>query len=336
LNTIDQRMERAARLLDQVESSLKQFGPEGQALSAAALEKQIEPMLEQVEQAQQLLFDEQEEMEEEAPDPEELLVTEGDAQMPEEAQPDSMMESGGGVGGLVPGRQSMAGPSALDAAGAKPSEEESEEEPMDPEAKAEMEKGSALIQRSRRLEAAIYEVAARRLAPGIKDGEAATEEQEKHLASAVSALEAHFMLEPDPMLLVKIAELEVLRREVKKAKVFLGKVLELDPDGEAGKAAQVMLEKINSDPRIKDKGRCFIATAAMGSADSSEVKTLRSFRDKVLMKNRAGRLLVAAYYEVSPPVARLLERNEALRTATSRYLIQPLATAARKVPGVEN
>ena len=47
---------------------------------------------------------------------------------------------------------------------------------------------------------------------------------------------------------------------------------------------------------------CFIATAVF-EARSPEVRTLRRFRDHQLLSNTPGRLLVKAYYRLSPPLA---------------------------------
>ena len=41
---------------------------------------------------------------------------------------------------------------------------------------------------------------------------------------------------------------------------------------------------------------CFIATAVYGSRDAPEVRTLRDFRDNILMQSSTGRVFVDLYY----------------------------------------
>jgi hypothetical protein len=61
---------------------------------------------------------------------------------------------------------------------------------------------------------------------------------------------------------------------------------------------------------------CFIATAAFGSPLAREVQALRRFRDRYLMDHPAGRVFVAAYARLSPPLAELVRRHAALGAAT--------------------
>jgi hypothetical protein len=71
---------------------------------------------------------------------------------------------------------------------------------------------------------------------------------------------------------------------------------------------------------------CFIATAAYGSPSAPEVRLLRRFRDRVLLKSRPGRAFVAWYYRVSPGVAERIAESHALR-AVVRGALAPLVLA---------
>ncbi len=70
------------------------------------------------------------------------------------------------------------------------------------------------------------------------------------------------------------------------------------------------------------KGNCFIATAAYGSYDQFDVWVLRQFRNKVLLKNAAGRLFVKVYYATSPPIAHFIAGHDTLR-AIVRVMLKP-------------
>lgn len=73
-------------------------------------------------------------------------------------------------------------------------------------------------------------------------------------------------------------------------------------------------------------GDCFIATAAWGSALDPHVDALRSFRDRYLLSNAAGRAFVDGYYRHSPPLARLIAGDDNLRALT-RSLLTPVVLA---------
>lgn len=74
-------------------------------------------------------------------------------------------------------------------------------------------------------------------------------------------------------------------------------------------------------------GGCFIATAAWGSPWTREVEALRRFRDRILLPTAPGRLFVAAYYRLSPPLAEALQGHDRIRAAV-RSLLTPLVWLA--------
>jgi hypothetical protein len=51
--------------------------------------------------------------------------------------------------------------------------------------------------------------------------------------------------------------------------------------------------------------RCFVATCLFGD-EAWQTIALRRYRDEVLLRTQLGRLLVAAYYEASPLMCRVL------------------------------
>jgi hypothetical protein len=71
-------------------------------------------------------------------------------------------------------------------------------------------------------------------------------------------------------------------------------------------------------------GGCFIATAAYGSYLDPHVKTLRGFRDELLIPSSLGRRLVNLYYRYSPLMASCVGRSRPLRFLTRQALL-PLA-----------
>jgi hypothetical protein len=79
------------------------------------------------------------------------------------------------------------------------------------------------------------------------------------------------------------------------------------------------------------KKGCFVATAVYGSPMVEEVVALRRFRDNVLQASCLGRTFVRAYYWLSPPLARVVSRNQSLRKALRGVVMKPvLRVVARK------
>ncbi|QHN04111.1 DUF4157 domain-containing protein [Granulicella sp. WH15] len=76
-------------------------------------------------------------------------------------------------------------------------------------------------------------------------------------------------------------------------------------------------------------GACFIATACYGTSSVPQLDTLRSFRDGVLARSRAGRALVRFYYRNSTPVALYLWKHSAARRTVRYGLVAPLVLLVR-------
>ncbi len=75
-------------------------------------------------------------------------------------------------------------------------------------------------------------------------------------------------------------------------------------------------------------GGCFIATAAYGSHLAPQVQRLREFRDRYLLPNPAGKVFVAVYYKLSPPLAAVIAVSKSLRAIVRVTLVPVVAWAA--------
>lgn len=109
-----------------------------------------------------------------------------------------------------------------------------------------------------------------------------------------------------------------------------------DPSAGAGidpEARRVTITIVEDEGGKDDDCRglcdCFIATAAWGSWMDPHVRSLRDFRDEVLMSSAPGRAFIAFYYRHSPPVAALIGRHESLRAAT-RAALAPVVFAIER------
>lgn len=66
---------------------------------------------------------------------------------------------------------------------------------------------------------------------------------------------------------------------------------------------------VSSSSSSSSSGGCYIATMAYGSYEHPKVMTLRNYRDNVMLKKSTGRLVVTAYYAISPKLVKLLKNN---------------------------
>lgn len=99
------------------------------------------------------------------------------------------------------------------------------------------------------------------------------------------------------------------------------------------KKAEVFVKQARHPAKVRlflraaaaQRPRCFIATSAFESPLALEVQLLRHWRDQSLRKSRAGRRFIAAYYKLSPSLARFLDKHPALKPFTRavlRFIVQ--------------
>ena len=100
-------------------------------------------------------------------------------------------------------------------------------------------------------------------------------------------------------------------------------------DGRRGHASYLR-EAFVLNPRVSSsdsKPWCFIATELWGES-ADETQLLRSFRDAVLRRHPFGRVLIRAYYRLSPAIAGYIAAHPRARLF-AKFLFVPVITAAR-------
>jgi hypothetical protein len=186
-----------------------------------------------------------------------------------------------------------------------------------------------LEHQSRQIEARVYRKAADLIGEPLTEPGQATELQDEFLNTAAVALEAGLGSKPDPETLVALLELRVLQLEIKKARYLAELLIQIDGEGSYGDKAREWIDRFDSDKKLKDRGKCFIATAACGANDAPDVLTLRQFRDEVLQLSLPGQLFTRLYYKLSPPLAKTIDHHPTLAHMVRTFLIKPLARMVR-------
>jgi hypothetical protein len=82
-------------------------------------------------------------------------------------------------------------------------------------------------------------------------------------------------------------------------------------------------------------GKCFIATAALGSPQAKEVVRLRSFRDAFLGQYHLGRAFIKFYETTSPPIAYVIAQSSFARLMTRIFLVRPARWLANFLQGLK-
>ena len=65
---------------------------------------------------------------------------------------------------------------------------------------------------------------------------------------------------------------------------------------------------------------CFIATAAYCTSAHPDIDTFRNFRDKKLLTNPVGQVLVSSYYKISPSIANYVKRQPVIKSFLRQQL----------------
>lgn len=84
-------------------------------------------------------------------------------------------------------------------------------------------------------------------------------------------------------------------------------------------SAELLDDAFKPKPELKSSN-CFIATAAYGNQDITEVIQLREFRENILRNSVAGRCFIFTYSILSPPIALIIRQSNWLRKITRGFL----------------
>ena len=106
---------------------------------------------------------------------------------------------------------------------------------------------------------------------------------------------------------------------------------ETDLDSTSRMMMQVLAGQTSSE--VLSSSRCFVATVAFGSPTSIEVSVLRAFRDQRLRSGSTGRMCIALYERLSPPVSRFVGAHVILRKIVHLALLPVVAMTRLVVHG---
>jgi hypothetical protein len=141
---------------------------------------------------------------------------------------------------------------------------------------------------------------------------------------------------------VKIIELafttdfsEELAEELAKVKSLIESTKPDKTSDETLKKLRTSLRTISETsffPKFEPNGGgCFVATAAYSSSTHPDLDTFRKFRDRSLLTNPWGRLLVSMYYAIGPLLARYVNHSFYVKKIV-RLLLEKLASFMRSRP----
>ena len=120
----------------------------------------------------------------------------------------------------------------------------------------------------------------------------------------------------------------LVSHDVKRGQETLANIKKVKPektDNEQLRRIRVSLKKISSTKlfpiKLEKADGCFIATAAYMTTSHPDLDTFRDFRDRQLLPNPFGKILVSIYYQISPSIASYIEKKPRLRQSIREKLI---------------
>ena len=151
-------------------------------------------------------------------------------------------------------------------------------------------------------------------------------DHERRSVRTDAALALHALGEPDAVAAL-LSDLDRSRGSIDGSadEFHIIKALECvrDPRAAAIVAEHHAAQAAVHEPSSRAKSGCFVATAACGDPFAPEVIYLSSFRDEVLTGSRIGRLVIAIYYALSPPIAAIIARSNSFRKAAMTVMVRP-------------
>ena len=131
----------------------------------------------------------------------------------------------------------------------------------------------------------------------------------------------------DPMVIEKIKE--IVKRSYRNNVIVMANMFDLkyelySNNGSSYSSTSTASKTTNTS----SSSGCFIATAVYGSPYANEVVLLKEFRDNWLLNFKLGKLFVAFYYWISPPIANQIAKSNSLKAITKSTLVIPLIKIA--------
>ena len=91
------------------------------------------------------------------------------------------------------------------------------------------------------------------------------------------------------------------------------------------KEPSIKYKYVNNTNINSNNGSCFIATCCYNDINHADVITLRKFRDKYLINNYFGRILIQIYYTISPSVIPILMKFNKLSLYLRVLVLEPIS-----------